>query len=109
MSFDHRQSDVFVDTGLLRDHVSKLCEQKKTATKLYNNVLAMRNCGDPSEYGKYYPILRDIDQLIDYLYTMYKVLNNAEDDAVQLSRVIGNLIEDGADNVRHTDSNAFML
>lgn len=100
---------LFVDTGLLRDHVSKLREEKKTAVRLYESVEAMRNYADPEAYGQYTVVLRDIKQLIEYFDRMARVLAEAGDEAVHLSREIGDLLKDDAAQVRHVSSHAFML
>ena len=109
MSLNHQECYVFVDTGLLRDHVSKLREEKKIATRLRNNIRTMKKYEDPSRYGQYTQIFRDIDCLIDYLEQMVKILSNTEDDAVRLSYAIGNLLKDDVDNTYHIISDSFML
>ena len=109
MSFNYQRGHALVDTGLLRDHVSKLREEKKTATRIYNNIRMLRNCSDSSETGKYYSIINDIEQLIEYLDRMIKVLSDAEDNAIELSRTIGALIEDDTYNTKSITSNAIML
>ena len=109
MSRGHNTNGLLVDTGLLRDHVSKLREQKKLATRLYNTVLAMKNASDPTVAYQYDPILRDVEQMIEYFTRMAKVLTHVGDDAVQLNRQIGGIIEDSTDLARHVSNTTFML
>ena len=100
---------MFVDTGLLRDHVSKLREKRKTAIRLYESVLDIKNADLPACDYRYRTILRDIEQLIEYFDRMADLLSNVSDDAVELSQKIGNLIQDDADNTRYIVNDNFML
>lgn len=99
----------FVDTGLLRDHVSKLRQQKKIASKLYDNVAAMKRLSDPADAYQYNSILRDVQQMIDYFDRMAKELDHIEDEAIELSHRIGEMIEESTDRTRRTTSKNFML
>ena len=103
------QDGTFVDTGLLRDHVSRLREQKKTARALYDNVAAMKRCSDPLEAAQYNPVLRDIERLIEYFDRMARVLSDAGDDAVRMSEMLGGMIEDQTAQTYHISSRTFML
>ena len=109
MRKNNYSNGVFVNTGFLRDHVSKLCEQKKLATILYENVVAMKSHGDPTVSYQYDSILQDVEQLMEYFGRMAKLLADVNDEAVQLNNELGGLIEDDADNTRHTVSSTFML
>ena len=109
MSPNHSRDDFFVDTGLLRDHVSKLREQRKIASRLYANVLAMRNCSDPSVSYRYNSLLRDIERLIEYLDRMAQVLSATGDDAIMVSRKLGNLIYDDTIETRRKVSSSINL
>lgn len=100
---------MFVDTGLLRDHVSKLREEKKIASELYENVVAMKSLSDPTIAYQYDSIIRDIEQMIEYFDRMAISLAHIDDEAVQLSHVLKDLIEDDTENVRRTTSNTYML
>ena len=102
-------SGTFVDTGLLRDHVSKLRAEKKTAIRLRDSVMAMRNSSDGTSYGEYHSVLRDVDQLIDYLERMARLLSEAEDQAEQISHEAANQIEENTIRTRHISSSTFML
>ena len=109
MSNRHSRNEFFVDTGLLRDHVSKLREQKKTASRLYNSVVAMKNCSDPSAAYAYNSLLRDLEKLTTYFDRMAKVLAEAGDDTVHLSHEIGEMIQDDTMQARHNIMRSYML
>lgn len=109
MSKNHSRDDFFVDTGLLRDHVSKLRQQRKIASNLYANVLAMRNCSDPSVAYRYNPLLHDIELLIEYFDRMSRELSATADEAVIHSRQLGDMIEADTATTRHIVSNTLTL
>ena len=108
MSQRRSKDGLFVDTRLLRDHVDKLREKKKTATRLYENVIGMKRADDPAMSYRYEPVLRDINQLIEYFDRMALLLSNVSDDAIELSHKIGAIIEEGTEYTRHTVSNNFL-
>lgn len=109
MSKRHNGDSLFIDTGWLRDHISKLREQKKLASRLYDNVLAMKHAGDPTEAYRYDPILRDIELLIEYFGRMATVLSRTDDEAVKLSAELGDLIQTGTEQTKHTIEQNFSL
>ena len=102
-------SGTFVDTGLLRDHVSKLRAEKKLAVRLRDSIIAMRNSSDGTSYGEYHSALRDVDQLIDYLEQMARLLSEAEDQAKRISHEAAGQIEENTIRTRHISSSTFML
>lgn len=109
MSNGHKKNCLFVDTGLLRDHVSKLHEEKKLAIGLYENVNAMKTGSDLTISHRYNSILRDIEQLIEYFSRMADLLADIDDDAVHLSHRLHILLEDDTERIRHVSSKNFML
>lgn len=109
MSKGGNHGGTFVDTELLRDHVSKLREEKKIALKLYENVRAMRALSDPTVSYQYNSILYNVEQMIEYFDRMSKVLANVEDDAIQLSHELTKIIEDNTYDTRHIVSKSIML
>ena len=109
MSRHFNRDDLFVDTELLRDHVSKLREKKKIATKLYENVRGMRRSDEPENAYRYNSLLREIEQLIEYFDRMAAYLSDMSDDAVELSRKMGNLIEENTEYTRYIISDNYML
>ena len=104
-----RHTGLFVDTGLLRDHVSKLREEKKMANRLYENLNAMRNADDPSVAYKYNSALRDTQRLAEYFSRMAEVFARIEDDAVELKNELGAMIKDDTAQLHNTVNNTFML
>lgn len=101
--------DFYVDTRLLRDHVSKLREERKNAARLYANVRAMREHSSPEDAYKYKSLLRDIEQMMAYFDRMGKVLSDAADEADYLSRKIGNMIDKDTARSRHDVRKYIML
>lgn len=104
-----KRDHTYVDTGYLRDHVSKLREERKIAVRLYDNVAAMKRCDDPNKAYQYNSILRDINQMIQYFDRMSSILSNVCDDAVHLSHELGNIIENDTERTRRITSDTFML
>ena len=69
----------------------------------------MRNASDPSVVHQYNRILHDVEQLIEYFGRMADLLSKTRDEAVQLSRQIGTLIQDGTEYTHHVTEQNFML
>ena len=105
----YNYDDLFVDTGLLRDHVSKLQKQRKIAERLRESLQVMQRISEPEKFGQYKAVLRDVDQLCEYLTRMARLLDNAGDEAVALSCEIGTMLADDAAHTRHVVSNTLML
>lgn len=97
MSKGNNKNGLYVDTGLLRDHVSKLRAEKKLAARLYESVSAMRAVADPASIHRYDSALRDIEQMIEYFSAMANQLAHIDDEAVRLSHEMRGLIEDSSD------------
>lgn len=103
-------SDGFlVDTGYLRDHVSKLNDEKHRAIKLYNNLVALKQCSDPSVADRCDSIIRDAKQLIEYFGTMSNVLRRVEDEADWISHKMEATIEEDAYHTYRSSKSTFML
>ena len=109
MCATNNKNGLFVDTGYLRDHVYKLREQKKLASRLYESVAAMKQNSDPSVSYQYNAVLQDIEQLVEYFNRMARSLSEVEDHAILLHHELGELIQDDTDKLRRTVSNTFML
>ena len=109
MSKSRNQDGLFVDTRFLRDHVSKLREAKKRASGLYDNVAAMKRCGDPAVTVQVDRILRDVGQLVEYFDRMAAFLDHVDDEAVRLSNELGEIIQDDTENLHRTISGNYML
>ena len=109
MSANNSKSSAYVDTGLLRDHISKLREEKKFVSQLYENVMAMKIVADPTECYKYDSVLRDIEQMIGYFNAMVKELAHIDDGAVQLSYGLRSIIKDSEELTQRIITENFML
>ena len=103
------QSNLFVDTGLLRDHVSKLREEKKLASRLYENIAAMRTVADPADTYQYDLLLHDIGQMIEYFDQMAIQLAHINDEAVLLSHELRGIIKDSTELSRRITENSIVL
>lgn len=100
---------LYVDTGLLRDHVSKLREEEKLATRLYENIVDMKVAADPMETYQYDSLLRDIEQMISYFNAMANLLAHIADEAVQLSHELRGMIKDSTDLSQSITEKIFVL
>ncbi|MBQ6825010.1 MAG: hypothetical protein IJP27_10175 [Clostridia bacterium] len=98
-----------MDTGMLRDHVSKLRQKKRIAIELYENVAMMRTLSDPALAYQYTSILSDIQKMIDYFTRMPDALAQIEDEATLLSQDVGGIIETHTEDVRRAVSSSFAL
>ena len=87
-------NDLYVDVGLLRDHISKLQEEKKLASRLYESVAVMKTVADPVVAEEYDLVLRNIEQMIEYFRRMENMLAHIHDEAVELSHELRGIIED---------------
>lgn len=109
MSKANNRNGVYVDTGLLRDHVFKLREEKKLASKLYENIATMKLVADPMVAHQYDSVLRDIERMIEYFNTMANLLVCVGDEAIQLSHVLRGVIDDSTDMNQHITAEKFTL
>lgn len=100
---------LFLDTGLLRDHVSKLRKDKRTAIRLYESILAMKNASDPTVSEQYGYLLYKAEQLVEYFERMIRVLSETEGEAVRLSDRIAGIIKDDTRQLHLKASQSFML
>lgn len=104
---DH--NSLYVDTGLLRDHISRLQEERKLASRLYENIEVMKAMADPADVHRYNAVLRDIEQMIEYFNKMASQLAYIADEAVQLSHELQGLAQDGTDLSRRITAEKFVL
>lgn len=109
MSKDHNQYGLYVDIGLLRDHISKLWEEKKLVSRLYESVAAMKASADPMVAYRYDSVLRDIKQMIEYFNAMADLLDHIDDEAVQLGYELRGIIEDSTDLSQRITAENFVL
>ena len=94
MSKGYSKDGLYLDTGLLRDHISKLQAGKKLASRLYESVAVMKAMADPAVAYQYDLILRNIEQMIEYFDRMAKELAHIHDEAVALSHELRGIIQD---------------
>ena len=109
MSKGQYKNGFFVDAGLLRDHVSKLRQEKKMASELYRKVATMKSQADPAVAYQYDPVLRDIEQLVEYFGRTADLLAHINDEAVHLSRELRGLIEDDTEQAWRIAAENIML
>ena len=109
MSKDYNKNGLYVDTGLLRDHISKLREEKKLASRLFENIAFMKAFADPAVAHQYDLALRDIDRMIEYFDAMTNRLADVCDEATLLSGELRGMIEDSTDLSRRIVAESIML
>lgn len=109
MSKGYNANGLYVDTGLLRDHVSKLQSEKKLASRLYQNIVFMKNLADPMVAHRYDSLLRDIKQLIEYFDAMSDQLARTADEATRLSYELRYEIKDSTELSQRIISKSFLL
>lgn len=109
MSRSNNKNGLYVDTGLLREHISKLQEEKKLASRLYENIVAMKTVADPTVTYQYDSVLHEIEQVIEYFNAMANQLTHINDEAIQLSQELRGLIEDSTDLSQHITAESFVL
>lgn len=69
----------------------------------------MRSLSDPATADQYRPILRDIDRLVEYLTRMANVLDDADDEAIRLSKELGGMIQDDTAWTNFVTNDTLML
>lgn len=109
MSRGYNKNGLYIDIGLLRDHISKLREEKKLVSGLYENIAVMKTAADPMVADQYDLVLRDIEQVIEYFNTMANQLAHIDDEAVQLSHELRSMIEDSTDLSQRITAENFVL
>lgn len=109
MSNRFESGDVFVHTGFLREHVSKLRAERKIALELRENVEAMKYLVELDELYRIQAILHETDLMVEYFGKMADSIENISDEATYLSRTMGGLIEDDTENTRNTVRKTFSL
>lgn len=105
----YKNDGFFIDTGLLRDHVSKLKNQRKIAEKLRESIQAMQRVAKPETFVQYKAVLREVDLLCEYLTRMVRALDHTGEKAVELSSKLTAMLVDDIEQTRHITSNELML
>ena len=93
-------SSSYFDTGSLRDHVSEILEEQRTAQRLYETVRFAKNTGDPLVAQGYDRVLNSIETLQRYFERMAIVLDDAAVDASRVYKELGICIQDSTDRLR---------
>ena len=88
----------------MRDHVSELQDERRTAQRLLESVRRTRDLGDPNQAAKYAHILNMAQDLADYYARMAKVFDEASYNTDTLLRWIRSILEEDADRVRYASS-----
>lgn len=99
----------YVDAGLLREHVSKLREEEKLASRLHENIAVMKAAADPLAAYQYDSVLHDIEQMIRYFHAMANLLAQIDDEAVRLSDELRGIIEDSTVLSQRITADSFVL
>ena len=100
---------VFVDVGLLRDHISKLRRQYRTAEDLFASVNRLIRMADDDITHQHLSLHRDALQMCNYYEQMIRALSKVADEAVYVSYRIKHEIEDDTDRTRHISRRNLML
>lgn len=101
--------NIHIDTGLLREHVSVILEEKRIAEQLLYQVEKLRKLSSDSVGPQYNAIVKKIENLIQYYRRMAEALETLGDDAVMLYREIAQKLQDDNDKAKRDISNFFML
>lgn len=102
------EKSIYIDTRLLRDHVSIILEEKRIAQQLYSQVNQLKR-SDESVFGpQCHEALSKIDTLIRYYQMMANALEEVGDNAVALSREISRILQDDTDEVKRHYSNVML-
>jgi len=100
---------IHVDTGLLREHVSVVLEEKRIAMELQSHVETLMRISGDSARPQYQSILNRIENLVLYYQKMADALETVGEDAVMLHREIASKLRDDNDEATHVVSQHLML
>lgn len=96
---------LYVNTRLLRDHVSDVAEQKKLAQQLLERIDWMQTADVDGPQDQYCHLQQKIHNLIQYYNNLEITLEEIEEKAVYLSRDIRNTVrsdtEETTEKVNH--------
>ena len=99
---------LFVDTRSLRDHVSIIQEEQKTARQLYQSVSLLRDVCDPSQEPNVRRALSRIQDLITYFERMEEGFEQMEQEAFQVHDSIASMLREDTDRVIETQHNLML-
>lgn len=89
-----------LDTGLLRNHVSVVMDEKRTALQLYSTLNTAKRLSSPDMQSRFNGLLSQIENLAAYFGEMATSLDSICDEAIELKRQLDKLIEDDSDAAR---------
>lgn len=100
---------LFLNTRLLREHVSEIKEERKTVLRLRESVNMIRNLSDPVMHAQINRILSDIDKERVYFEKMADAFEDIEYNALQCSRKISTLIASDTEYAETIVDDTFFL
>ena len=100
--------DIHIDTGLLRDQVSVIQEEKRVAQQLYDKVEMLKNLSEDGVRAQYQSILGRIDKMVQYYSKMAEAMEYVTDEALNLHRQLENLVHDDTVNADNDISKRFL-
>ena len=98
---------VYLNTRLLRDHVSRIQEERRTAQRLYESVRRAKELSDPTIESAYNGVLDDINALIRYFEKMEDAFDQIELKAIELNRTVQSLVQEGIDQTKEVQNKYF--
>lgn len=89
---------LFLDTKLLRQHVTQIERELRCAQTLYDHIETARNLTAEELRDSYSRLLEDTQCLVTYFRAMANVIDNVSTNAEQTVLRIGRLLQDMADS-----------
>ena len=93
-------SQFYLDIKYLRDHVSEIQDERRTAQRLRSSIIAARDLGDPNLAPRYRSIISSADDLILYFDKMADVFDELAYEGNKLSKKISQMVEADSNQVR---------
>lgn len=101
------EDPIYLDTRLLRNQVSTLQDERKTAQRLRESVLTAKSLSDLAMYPYYNRMLNEINELIQYFGKMGEALESLEQNAFSLQKSIKSLVQAETDRAADTVNKTF--
>lgn len=92
------EGKLFLDTKLLRQHVTQIEQELRYTRILYDHIATARDRSGEELRGAYLKLLQDIQCLMDYFRVMAKVVDNIGDNAEYTVLRLGKLLQDMANS-----------
>ena len=100
-------TQIYLNTRLLRDRVSGIREERRTAQQLLESVRRTRELSDPAVQAEYNGILTDLNALIRFFEKMEETFEQIETEAIELNRTIESMLQEGIDRTKETQRKVF--